>query len=101
MVARAEALRERAAAMRAHAALPAEDDAAAIAARWIMAARWIDAERTQAAWEAADAQAAVAARAPVATVAGWTVSLNSDPLTSGSPASAMHVWTNGQWPTQG
>ena len=101
VVARAEALRERAAAMRAHAALPAEDDAAAIAARWIMAARWIDAERTQAAWEAADAQAAVAARAPVANVAGWTVALNSDPLTSGSPASAMHVWTNGQWPTQG
>jgi hypothetical protein len=99
VVARAEALRERAVAMRAHAALPAEDDPAAIAARWIMAARWIDAEHTQAAWEAADARAAVAARAPARGVAGWTVALNSDPLTSGSPASAMHVWTNGQWPT--
>ena len=101
MVARAEALRERAAAMRAHAALPAVDDDAAIAARWIMAARWIDPEGTQAAWEAADARAAVAARAPASGVAGWTVTQNSDPLTSGSPASAMHVWTNGQWPTQG
>ena len=101
VVARAEALRERAAAMRAHAALPAVDDDAAIAARWIMAARWIDPEGTQAAWEAADARAAVAARAPASGVAGWTVTQNSDPLTSGSPASAMHVWTNGQWPTQG
>ena len=45
--------------------------------------------------------AAVAARAPVAGIAGWTVALNSDPLTSGSPASATHAWTNTQWPTQG
>ena len=101
VAARAEALRERAAAMRALAGRPAEHDPAAIAARWLMAARWVEPERTRAAWEAADAQAAVAARAPVAGIAGWTVALNSDPLTSGSPASATHVWTNTQWPTQG
>lgn len=101
VAARAAALRERAAAMRALAARPAEDDPAAIAARWLMAARWVEPERTRAAWEAAEAQAAVAARAPVAGIAGWTVALNSDPLTSGSPASATHVWTNTQWPTQG
>ena len=101
VAARAEALRERAAAMRALTARPAEDDPAAIAARWLMAARWVEPGRTRTAWEAADAQAAVAARAPVAGIAGWTVALNSDPLTSGSPASATHVWTNTQWPTQG
>ena len=101
VAARAEALRERAAGMRALAGRPAEHDPAAIAARWLMAARWVEPERTRAAWEAADAQAAVAARAPVAGIAGWTVALNSDPLTSGSPASATHVWTNTQWPTQG
>ena len=72
------------------------DEIAFVQMNGFVAALW-----SRAAWEAADAQAAVAARAPVAGIAGWTVALNSDPLTSGSPASATHVWTNTQWPTQG
>ena len=109
VVARAEALHACAvacsSAMTAHAAAAPPgadpstsgggDGAGTIAAP--IAAHWIDSERTHAAWDAANARAVVAARAPVSGVAGWTVDLP----TSGGPISAVLVWTNVQWPTQG